>query len=156
MSSDEDTRVPNKKIFKNPVEVQKARLDRLMDNIQKPVFIPEKKDIRPPRAFQPHEFVRNVMGIDRNRWENCSSIFEFIFHLFRRECWCGFGRVRYLPWMSSTTNDSWRIQKSWSTRGLSTDIFFEFELSTISIFIVEKSQRRLDHQTWDEQSSSWN
>jgi hypothetical protein len=62
MSSDEDTRVANKKIFKNPVEVQKARLDRLMDNIQKPVFIPEKKDIRAPRAFQPHEFVRNVMG----------------------------------------------------------------------------------------------
>ncbi|CAF0769375.1 unnamed protein product [Didymodactylos carnosus] len=33
-----------------------------MDNVAKPVFIPEKKDLRQPRAFQPHEFVRNVMG----------------------------------------------------------------------------------------------
>jgi hypothetical protein len=62
MSSDEEERILNKKIFKNPVEVQKARLDRLMNNMEKTVFIPERREIRPPRAFQPHEFVRNVMG----------------------------------------------------------------------------------------------
>ena len=62
MSSDEEERVFKKVIFKNPVEVQKARLDRLMNNMEKPVFIPVKKEMRPPRAFQPHEFVRNVMG----------------------------------------------------------------------------------------------
>jgi hypothetical protein len=62
MSSDEDERALKKQIFKNPVEVQKARLERLMKNVEKPVFIPEKKEIKPPRAFQPHEFVRNVMG----------------------------------------------------------------------------------------------
>jgi len=62
MSSDEDERALKKQIFKNPVEVQKARLERLMKNVEKPVFIPEKKEIKAPRAFQPHEFVRNVMG----------------------------------------------------------------------------------------------
>lgn len=62
MSSDEEERSLFKNVFKNPVEVQKARLDRLMNNVEKPVFIPERKEIRPPRAFQPHEFVRNVMG----------------------------------------------------------------------------------------------
>lgn len=62
MSSDEEERSLKKQIFKNPIEVQKARLERLMKNVEKPVFIPDKKDIKPPRAFQPHEFVRNVMG----------------------------------------------------------------------------------------------
>ena len=62
MSSDEEERALRKQIFKNPVEVQKARLDRLMNNVQKPVFIPEKKEAKLPRAFQPHEYVRNVMG----------------------------------------------------------------------------------------------
>jgi len=62
MSSDEEERALRKQIFKNPVEVQKARLDRLMTNVEKPVFIPEKKEMKLPRAFQPHEFVRNVMG----------------------------------------------------------------------------------------------
>ncbi|CAF0857852.1 unnamed protein product [Rotaria sordida] len=62
MSSDEDERLLKKQIFKNPVEIQKARLDRLMKNVEKPVFIPETKDMKAPRAFQPHEFVRNVMG----------------------------------------------------------------------------------------------
>jgi hypothetical protein len=62
MSSDEEERALKKQIFKNPVEVQKARLERLMKNVEKPVFIPEKKESKLPRAFQPHEFVRNVMG----------------------------------------------------------------------------------------------
>lgn len=62
MSSDEEERLLKKQIFKNPVEIQKARLERLMKNAEKPVFIPEKKEMKPPRAFQPHEFVRNVMG----------------------------------------------------------------------------------------------
>lgn len=62
MSSDEEERALKKQIFKNPVEVQKARLDRLMKNAEKPVFIPEKKEAKLPRAFQPHEYVRNVMG----------------------------------------------------------------------------------------------
>ena len=62
MSSDEEERKLKKLIFKNPVEVQKARLDRLMNNPEKTVFIPEKKDPKLPRAFQPHEYVRNVMG----------------------------------------------------------------------------------------------
>ncbi|CAF0958012.1 unnamed protein product [Adineta steineri] len=62
MSSDEEERKLKKTIFKNPVEVQKARLERLMKNVEKPVFIPEKKDSKLPRAFAPHEFVRNVMG----------------------------------------------------------------------------------------------
>ncbi|CAF0845240.1 unnamed protein product [Rotaria sp. Silwood1] len=62
MSSDEEERLLKKHVFKNPVEVQKARLERLMKNVEKPVFIPETKDMKPPRAFQPHEFVRNVMG----------------------------------------------------------------------------------------------
>lgn len=62
MSSDEEERSLNKQIFKNPVEVQKARLDRLMKNPEKQVFIPERRDLKAPRAFQPHEFVRNVMG----------------------------------------------------------------------------------------------
>jgi hypothetical protein len=62
MSSDEEERALRKQIFKNPVEVQKARLERLMKNVEKPVFIPEKKEAKLPRAFQPHEFVRNVMG----------------------------------------------------------------------------------------------
>ncbi|CAF4237684.1 unnamed protein product [Rotaria sp. Silwood2] len=62
MSSDEEERLLKKQIFKNPVEIQKARLDRLMKNVEKPVFIPETKEMKAPRAFQPHEFVRNVMG----------------------------------------------------------------------------------------------
>ncbi|CAF1162855.1 unnamed protein product [Adineta ricciae] len=62
MSSDEEERKLKKLIFKNPVEVQKARLDRLMNNPEKAVFIPEKRDAKLPRAFQPHEYVRNVMG----------------------------------------------------------------------------------------------
>lgn len=62
MSSDEEERALKKQIFKNPVEIQKARLERLMNNMEKPVFIPEKKEMKAPRAFQPHEFVRNVMG----------------------------------------------------------------------------------------------
>jgi len=35
---------------------------RLMKNPEKQVFIPERRDLKAPRAFQPHEFVRNVMG----------------------------------------------------------------------------------------------
>lgn len=62
MSSDEEERLLKKQIFKDPVEIQKARLDRLMNNIEKPVFIPDRKEMKQPRAFQPHEFVRNVMG----------------------------------------------------------------------------------------------
>ncbi|UJR15972.1 hypothetical protein I4U23_002891 [Adineta vaga] len=62
MSSDEEERKLNKQIFTSPVEVQKARLERLMKNVEKPVFIPQKKEMKLPRAFQPHEFVRNVMG----------------------------------------------------------------------------------------------
>ncbi|CAF1628241.1 unnamed protein product, partial [Didymodactylos carnosus] len=62
MSSDEEDRRRSKVILKTATEIQRARLDRLMDNVAKPVFIPEKKDLRQPRAFQPHEFVRNVMG----------------------------------------------------------------------------------------------
>lgn len=72
MSSDEEERELRKKIFKNPIEVQKARLDRLMTNVEKPVFIPEKKEAKLPRAFQPHEFVRNVMG----------KIHSILIHLF--------------------------------------------------------------------------
>ena len=85
MSSDEEERQLKKQIFKNPVEVQKARLDRLMKNVEKPVFIPDIKEIKPPRAFQPHEFVRNVMGNE--------PLFLFIFdrsyyiHFFRCKCW---------------------------------------------------------------------
>jgi hypothetical protein len=65
MSSDEEERTFKKQIFKKPMEVQKARVDRLMNNVAKPVFIPEKKEMKEPRAFKPHEFVRNVMGKKR-------------------------------------------------------------------------------------------
>jgi hypothetical protein len=83
MSSDEDERALKKQIFKNPVEVQKARLERLMKNVEKPVFIPEKKESKLPRAFQPHEFVRNVMGN-----EICFSSSLLNFYLSRSKCWC--------------------------------------------------------------------
>lgn len=85
MSSDEEERALKKYIFKNPVEVQKARLERLMKNVQKPVFIPEKKDAKLPRAFQPHEFVRNVMG-KKIFFSKC-----FYVYLFRGKCgsWIG-------------------------------------------------------------------
>lgn len=62
MSSDEEERSLFKKVYKDPIEIQKARLDRLMNNVEKPVFIPQRRDPRAPRAFQPHEYVRNVMG----------------------------------------------------------------------------------------------
>jgi hypothetical protein len=85
MSSDEEERALRKQIFKNPVEVQKARLDRLMTNVQKPVFIPEKKETKLPRAFQPHEYVRNVMG---KIILNLLCLSNFC--LSRRKCWCWF------------------------------------------------------------------
>ncbi|CAF3737733.1 unnamed protein product [Rotaria socialis] len=62
MSSDEEERSLKKQVFKSSVEIQKARLERLMKNVEKPVFIPQTRDMKTPRAFTPHEYVRNVMG----------------------------------------------------------------------------------------------
>lgn len=43
-------------------DVQRFRLQKLLKNPEKPVFIPEKPEERLPRVFRPPEFVRNIWG----------------------------------------------------------------------------------------------
>ncbi|KAI0979093.1 hypothetical protein GJ496_008384 [Pomphorhynchus laevis] len=43
-------------------DIQRIRIERLMSQPEKPAHIPETRQSKMPRAFEPHEFVRNVMG----------------------------------------------------------------------------------------------
>ena len=86
-SSDHDDHEGEKKKIKNAVDLQRLKLEKLMKNPvrsswlglnlasssalhlvswvffkEKEVEIPTLKETKKPRAFNPHEFVRNVMG----------------------------------------------------------------------------------------------
>ncbi len=63
MSSSEDESVKTSKRAKTIIDDQRIKLEKLMANPDKEVYIPElKTDVSKPRAFFTHEFVRNVMG----------------------------------------------------------------------------------------------
>ena len=60
MSSEEDDRPKYKKAPKTSYDVQRAKLDKLMANPEKPVHMPNPKGPKDPNAAP--EFVYNVMG----------------------------------------------------------------------------------------------
>merc|ERR1719384_524050 len=60
MSSEEDDRPKYKKAPKTAYDVQRAKLDKLMANPDKPVHMPNPKGPKDPNAAP--EFVYNVMG----------------------------------------------------------------------------------------------
>ena len=60
MSSEEDDRPKYKKAPKTAYDVQRAKLDKLMANPEKPVHMPNPKGPKDPNAAP--EFVYNVMG----------------------------------------------------------------------------------------------
>ena len=60
MSSEEDDRPKYKKAPKTAYHVQRAKLDKLMANPEKPVHMPNPKGPKDPNAAP--EFVYNVMG----------------------------------------------------------------------------------------------
>ncbi|KAK2185904.1 hypothetical protein NP493_217g01020 [Ridgeia piscesae] len=49
-------------VAKRPADVQRIKLEKLMKNPSKPVFIPEKREGKLPKVFNPPEFVRNIWG----------------------------------------------------------------------------------------------
>lgn len=64
-SSSEDSRSGNdERKAKSIYDVQRKQLEKLMSHPEREVEIPaaRKDDEQKPRAFQPHEYVRNVMG----------------------------------------------------------------------------------------------
>ncbi|KAL7668754.1 hypothetical protein ACOME3_009445 [Neoechinorhynchus agilis] len=62
-SSEDDCSQVKRCFAKSAIELQRARLQRLMSRPDQEVVIPELNvDKKLPRAFEPHEFVRNVMG----------------------------------------------------------------------------------------------
>ncbi len=63
MSSSDEEDVKKSKRAKTLVDEQRIKLEKLMANPDKEIYIPElKTDASKPRAFHTHEFVRNVMG----------------------------------------------------------------------------------------------
>jgi len=63
MSSSEEEDNRSKKRIKTNLDEQRLKIEKLMANPNKEVFIPETVDeSKKPRAFNTHEFVRNVMG----------------------------------------------------------------------------------------------
>lgn len=63
-SSDEDSQDRRIKRIRTPYEEQRLKLEKLMSHPERDVEIPTTNlgDEKLPRAFNPHEFVRNVMG----------------------------------------------------------------------------------------------
>jgi len=62
MSSSDEEDVKKSKRAKTLVDEQRIKLEKLMANPDKEIYIPElKTDASKPRAFHTHEFVRNVI-----------------------------------------------------------------------------------------------
>jgi hypothetical protein len=60
----EDDKKDTKKVFsqRSATDIQRFKLQKLLKNPEKPVFIPEKSEPKLPRVFNPPEFVRNIWG----------------------------------------------------------------------------------------------
>jgi hypothetical protein len=79
---EEDTTPKKNRYNLSAAEVQQNKLEKLFENIEKPVFIPEKPD---DTVFipAPKDFVRNVSG------KNSNTVYTMsLKNIYRFECGC--------------------------------------------------------------------
>lgn len=58
----ENKQEKNVVVPRSAAEIQRFKLEKLLKKSDKPVFVPEKKDPKLPRVFNPPEFIRNIWG----------------------------------------------------------------------------------------------